>query len=357
MIMEQKIYIVGAHSRAQTLAVYLRDLYPDLRLVAYLVNDDETNPKYIEGVPVVHFDENTELDTEAVVYIGTRSVHHDRLSSILKNIGFTNIYPLTVELDRKLRNEYVERYFVSMKKTFIKLDELSSRDLCAAIYVAKSIHDKVLQQPYVLASYEREIQAGAALTEQRLEGVDTTDDVGDNISDKNEQFCELTVLYWIWKHAKEDIIGLAHYRRHFILPDDWVKRMWDNGIDVILPVPLYVLPNLGENYKKRHDPVDWEYMMQYMKLIDMQTHQKADEYFKSNLYSPCNMFIARKNVLEELCAWLFPILFEVVKNGGQKQDVYLNRYPGFISERLISFFFENNRNRFHIAYADKNFLS
>lgn len=355
-MMKQKIYIVGAHSRAQTLAVYLRDLYPDLQLEAYLVNDREENPKYIGAVPVVHFDEDTELDIEAAVYIGTRSVHHDGLSAVLKKIGFTTIYPLTVGLDRRLRNKYVEKYFASIRKSFIKLDELSCQDLSATIYVAKSIHDKVLQQPYKLGSYECEIQAGAALTEHRLAGVDITDDVGDNISDRNEQFCELTALYWIWKHAKEDIIGLAHYRRHFILPNDWIERMWCNGIDVILPVPLYVSPNLGDNYKKRHDPVDWEYMMQYMESTDMQMYRKAEKYFKGNLYSPCNMFIVRKNVLEELCTWLFPMLFEIVKNGGQKQDAYQNRYPGFLSERLISFFFEDNWDRFHVAYADKNFL-
>ena len=69
------------------------------------------------------------------------------------------------------------------------------------------------------------------------------------------------------------------------------------------------------------------------------------------------MFIMRKAVLDDLCAWLFPILEAVVKHGGQKADNYQNRYPGFISERLISYFFEKNRDKYKLVYADKNFLA
>ena len=41
---------------------------------------------------------------------------------------------------------------------------------------------------------------------------------------------------------------------------------------------------------------------------------------------------------------------------GEREDAYQNRYPGFLSERLITFFFEKNRARYKVVYADKNFL-
>lgn len=226
----------------------------------------------------------------------------------------------------------------------------------AGIYVAGSAFDKPLQEPYELTRDERMLQVGAALTQDRLFKGVLTDCEGENISQKNRQYCELTGLYWIWKHAKEDYVGLAHYRRHFLLPADWVLRMENNRIAVLLPVPLYVAPNIAGNYRERHTASDWDFLMEYFKRKLPDEYGDAKRIFGGNLYSPCNMLIARREVLDRLCTWLFPILDAVVAHGGEKGDPYMNRYPGFLSERLITYFFEKHREEYRVAYANKNFL-
>lgn len=368
--MRKRLYIFGAHSRAQTLAVYLKYLYAEITVEAFLYDNGEPNPAKIEGIPVICLKPSLASDVSFhrnyPVFLGTRGVYHEKLTRKLRALGFQEIYPVTVELDLRLRNAYLKKYFAESGRKFVKIDDLAgvSEHECspagsvsaAAVYVVGSVFDKPLQNEYRLAPCEMVIQAGAALTSQRLADGGLTDDIGDHISDQNRQFCELTALYWIWKHAPEEIIGLCHYRRHFLLPEDWVEKMDANDIDVILPIPLYVAPSLEENYKKRHNPKDWDYMMECLKEREEGTWREAVEFFRGNLYSPCNMLIMRRNVLDELCTWLFPLLFQVAKHEGQRKDPYQNRYPGFLSERLITFFVEKNREKYRMVYADKNFL-
>ena len=349
--MNERVYIFGAHSRARTLGVYLTSLYPGLTIEAYLINNDEKNAKEIEGVPVLRVNTDTVLDLSVPVYLGVRGIYHEELTALLTAMGMKRIIPVTPKLDIELRNHYLEKYLAEQGRDFKKLNEYSA----ACVYVVKSAADKPLKNDYELKAYEKEIQVGAALTEKRIAAV--TDDTGFHISQKNRQFCELTGLYWIWKNAKEDIVGLEHYRRHFLCQADWVEKMERNHIDVILPTPLYVAPSLAQNYRDRHVASDWEFMMDYLKVLYPEDYEKAQLFFETtNLYSPCNMFIMRKRILNDVCSWMFPILLACADHIGEREDAYQNRYPGFLSERLMSFFFEKCRDNYRIVYADKNFL-
>lgn len=359
-----KIYIAGAHSRAQTIGHYLQYLNQDIIIENYLFDNDEENPNEINGVAVLKIDETSRLDVELPVYLGMRGVNQNHMRELLSGLGMKHIIPVDVQLDLELRNRFLAKYFSSIGRHFSKIEEYFVGQMCncegrkkACVYVAASAFDKPLEASYTLQDYEKIIQVGAALTDKRILA-GCYDNEGENISDKNRQFCELTGLYWIWKHATEDIVGLVHYRRHFMLPSDWKERMLCHNIDVILPLPLYVSPSIDGNYRNRHVASNWDYMLEYLRDADAKDYESALEFFQGTaLYSPCNMFIMKREVLDDLCSWLFPILMAVAEHGGVLADSYQNRYPGFISERLITYFFEKNRDKYNVVYADKNFLS
>lgn len=357
-------YIFGAHSRARTLKEYLTTISPELSVRAFLVDNDEENPESIDGIPVIRISEGAipegyDFGPEDRVYIGTRGVSHPSITKLLTSIGFEDIVPVTVELDMKLRNEYLDRYFAKLGRKFEKIDSFTAAgnsDKKMGVYVVSSAFDQDLQQKHELRSFEQVIQVGCALTDKRIDGA-VYDDSGDNISDKNVQFCELTALYWIWKNVEDDFVGIEHYRRFFLIEEDICSIMSANNIDIILPTPLCVMPSLGENYKLRHEPKPYEDMMDVIKTRYPDEYDAAVTFFSQGIYSPCNMLIAKKEVYDHLCEWMFPILFEVADMNGSFQDRYQNRYPGFLSERLISFFFELHRDKYKVVYADKNFLN
>ena len=361
----KKYYIFGAHSRGQTAAVYLNKIYPQWKLLGYLVDNDEDNPEYIEGAPVIKITGNVSFDTDARVYIATRSVSHEHIVAALKEIGFEDIVPVDVALDNELRNEFVREYFKEGNRSFTKIEELITDDNKAdgwydkaAVYVVKSAVDSALEKTVDLAEYEKYIQAGRALAEVALEGCGVFDNTGENVSSLNRQMCELTALYWVWKNANDEVVGIEHYRRRFILPEGWKKLLSEGNADVILPVPLYVRPSLKGNYVARHVEAVWDVMMD--KIRDIHGFECAESVasFMENTgcYSPCNMLIARKEVYDELCEWLFPVIFAAMEECGHIQDKYQNRYPGFLSERLISFFFYMHQDKYKVIYADKVFL-
>ena len=353
-----KFYIFGAHSRAQTTAEYVKTIYPDRELLGFLVDDDEENATELMGVTVLHLDGNPELDTSASVYLGIRGVGFAHATEALQKLGFNEVIPMTPELDRELRMGYMKKSFPAAGREFVLLDEIvadGEPSGNALLGVAHGTFDDRIEAAEELRLEERFIQAGAAFAKNRLD-CSFYDNDGENISNKNRQFCELTVLYWLWKNCATEWIGPEHYRRRFILPEDWTSRL--GHVDAILPVPLYVYPSLEGNFVARHEKKVWDAAIQILVEQHLDMQEAAEEFFcKQGCYSPCNMLITRREVLDDLCSWMFPMLFELENRIGTLRDSYQNRYPGFVSERFISFFFWYYRDRYNVVYSEKNFLS
>lgn len=197
----------------------------------------------------------------------------------------------------------------------------------------------------------------------------TKDDTKKNISEKNPFFCELTGLYWAWKNLDADYIGLVHYRRHLTLnkvkTKDQNKKFEQvltlkqadklfNKTDIILPSKRnYYIENLYNHYKHTMyiEPLD-----ETRKILEEKYPDYLEEFDKLHKRTSAhmfNMFIMKKEILNEYCTWLFDILFELEKRIDVKQyDNFHARFFGRISELLLDVWINKN----NISYKEVNVI-
>ena len=156
-----------------------------------------------------------------------------------------------------------------------------------------------------------------------------TDAGGENISEKNPTYCELTAFYWGWKNLDADYIGLVHYRRHFSAvkaKDKWssiltgaqaekiISQMEKSGQQILLPKKrYYVIETLYSHYVHSHHEED-------LKALEEILQKKFPEYLdcyqqvmKRRSAHMFNMCIMRREVLDRYCSWLFAVLEETEK--------------------------------------------
>lgn len=178
------------------------------------------------------------------------------------------------------------------------------------------------------------------------------DDEGENISEKNPYFCELTGLYWAWKNLKSDYIGLVHYRRYFttssvlfknenkkfqkVLKQEKIDEIFEKT-DIILPKKRkYYIENLYNHYK---NTLHIEPLEETKKIIEEKYPEYIMEFDKLHKRTSAHMFnmiIMKKELLNEYCTWLFDILFELEKRIDISQyDTFHARFFGRISELLL----------------------
>lgn len=174
------------------------------------------------------------------------------------------------------------------------------------------------------------------------------DNQGDNISHKNKSYCELTGIYWLWKHVSCDIIGVCHYRRYFIDQEDFIsKEQIENLLDkydVILPRSNFTqYTSLTEHYATEHFAKDLAICRDIISRRYPEYLPAYDMCMNCNLFSLGNMLITHKSIFDQYCEWLFNILFEAepqIDSTGYND--YQKRVMGYLSERLLRVWFLKN---------------
>ena len=207
---------------------------------------------------------------------------------------------------------------------------------------------------------------------QRLQDM-IGDDTGDNISEKNESFCELTAQYWAWKNTCDDYVGFFHYRRHLSFNDHNKKENKWGLLDFPFVTDDYLAQAglIDDTIKKKMRESDivtvkkWDvreagsknnfdhyenssphlHIDDYKKALELVIQKYPDykedvEYYNDDhLGYYTNIFVAKREVFEDYCSFLFDVLFDLEKAldisnyNDQEKRVF-----GYISEWLFGIY-------------------
>lgn len=220
------------------------------------------------------------------------------------------------------------------------------------------------------------------------------DDTGDNISEMNPRFCEMTALYWIWRNTAGDgPVGLMHYRRHMnlsqhpaevdpwglvnslrvdarylssmALTDEGVRRALDTS-DIILPTKWDVRSaghgSIREHYARspHHHVEDFDLAMRVVVERHPEYSAAARAFETSAEGRFTNLFVLPRTVFDQFCSWVFPLLFEIDERIDRSEySVQESRAIGYLSERLFSLFIEHcldGNRQYRVHSAQRTFV-
>ncbi|MEQ8153486.1 MAG: DUF4422 domain-containing protein [Clostridiaceae bacterium] len=192
-----------------------------------------------------------------------------------------------------------------------------------------------------------------------------SDNVGDNISQKNKKYCELTGIYWAWKNIKAPFIGIAHYRRHYtlnkkstsiddVLTSEQLECLLKEA-PIIVPTPkIYPFSSLKSHYinsKKGYGNVhkkDIEILGSAIDKLFPDYKNTFNKVMSNKRAHMLNMFIMRHDLFSDYCQWLFDILNEVEREEMMREDQF--RYIGALSEFMLEIWLTHNDYKYKEVY-------
>lgn len=208
------------------------------------------------------------------------------------------------------------------------------------ILVASHKPDKVYQDKVYTP-----IHVGRSISKYKQEMADMIgDDTGDNISEKNKTYCELTATYWAWKNLHDvEYIGLAHYRRYFEtrFTEENIDSIFKD-CDVVLTKPFihdrYMEFKLAREVLQEDEVI----LLSVIKNLYPEYEQDVINYLYDFKDYPFNMFVMRKKRFSEYCEFLFSILAECERKMHSLPYTCASRRFGYIAEFLLPIFCIHN---------------
>lgn len=164
---------------------------------------------------------------------------------------------------------------------------------------------------------------------------------GDNIDHLNPWYCELTGMYYMWKHCKDDIVGLEHYRRNFIGNTGLLNEAEIKDILKTHDVIMYRFNGCNSMTHMTEAKKTSEFAMA-LGVLNILYGEDMANFFYKNFTGPYvylgNMFITKKEIADKF----FEFIFNVLKEFDIHHKFKTDRIDGYICEYFIEPWFEYN---------------
>lgn len=220
------------------------------------------------------------------------------------------------------------------------------------------------------------------------------DNTGDNISEKNRFYNEVTSIYWAWKNRKAldnpQYIGFMHYRRQFIFDDSkqnwYVNNPWFapqseykiyclfdkdlpvlfsenqiakavNEADVLIAKPAEYSISVFEQYandKREHVLSDLECVLDVISEKYPEYSESAKEYMNSHKHYFWNMFVMKWDIFDDYCKFLFGIFFEMEKRIDiSERNIIKQRIYAYLAERVTGIYITQLKKKKNVSIKEK----
>lgn len=347
-----RLYIYGAGIIGYGVYKAVQSLFEKEAKAFVVTNKQNTQDTYADSVVIDVNEYASMMKNGDLVIVATPPEYHQDILNTLIHINCYNYMLLTPKLEYDLMGAYLKHSYgiTCIEDIIYEIDTISS-DI--KIFMAVSHNDKSLINTYEEADYISKIQIGKACTSTILNEAIYFDDYNDNISKLNPLYGELTATYNIWKNYQHEIMGLFHYRRILDVSTQKFALFYDNKIDVILPLPFVCFPDTSGQYGRYLCSEDVDIMKSVIFEYYPELEDKVTEVLNGPLLYNYNMLISRKEVFNDYCKWIFPLLEEITNRCEKTQRERLPRYIGRIGEILTSLYFCINNKKWKITHAPK----
>lgn len=380
--MTDSFYIYGAGIVATTIYTAIKKLY-HVHPKAFVVSELQGNPDTIDGIPVWELSA-VQVESGAKYMIAAPEVHHKAIAESLCDQGVKESQ--LVYVDNQFENELMEKYYHEepgfetvqgvfdryVRRNLTEINEQceesqqndegpdEKRRDSILVAQAKCHVDKPLTCAMEMPGYIQPLQVGSVFTETVIASLQ--DNEGDHISAKNRNYCELTATYSLWKNHQAKYKGLCHYRRIFDISEEQMQQVMmlsetQSAVDVILPYPTIHYPDISGQHSRYVKECDWEAMLQAMKVVAPDYYEAyINDISKQQYFYNYNMLIAKGEVFDDYCRFLFSVLERTEELSTPKGNERADRYIGYLGENLTTIYFLKNREKLKIVHAGKLML-